>query len=137
MLRTTARKFPEINVGDNVVVPIAEVDRARGDPRNFAAVVLEVTEDGLYKVGNEKGVYAPLLSRNQLEVVKAKLLSPEDVPAGELSVRAMATASSLSGGQGYTRCLCTTRCKTKRCSCRAAGRLCNSKCHNSKDCTNK
>ena len=49
----------------------------------------------------------------------------------------IASAGAHLGGQGYERCLCTTGCKTNRCGCRRAGKLCNSKCHGSNSCKNK
>ncbi len=64
MLRTSKNKFPPAKVGDNVTVPVPDVDRGRGDPRNVLCVVLEVTTDGFYRVGNGDGVLETLLARN-------------------------------------------------------------------------
>ncbi|CAK9807179.1 hypothetical protein ANTPLA_LOCUS5208 [Anthophora plagiata] len=45
--------------------------------------------------------------------------------------------SSVSGGQGYQRCVCKGQCKSNKCKCKKSGKLCNSKCHNSLICLNK
>lgn len=50
MLKISNQKFSEVHVGTTVRVPIPDVDRARGSPRNVLAVVSSV-EDGLYKLG--------------------------------------------------------------------------------------
>lgn len=44
------------NIGDNVTVPIPDVDKGRGDLRNIIGIVLQVTDDGLYKIGTKHGV---------------------------------------------------------------------------------
>jgi hypothetical protein len=49
MLKLSKKKFSEVQVGTTVRVPIPDVDRARGSPRNVLAVVGSV-EDGLYKI---------------------------------------------------------------------------------------
>jgi len=54
-----------------------------------------------------------------------------------LSLREAATVNIITGAQGYTRCQCKTKCKTNRCACRSASRICNSKCHGSLSCENK
>jgi len=40
-----------------VRVPISDVDRGRGEAHNILACVLEVTEDGFYRLGNKTGTY--------------------------------------------------------------------------------
>jgi hypothetical protein len=49
MLKLSKKKISEVQVGTTVRVPIPDVDRARGSPRNVLAVVGSV-EDGLYKL---------------------------------------------------------------------------------------
>ena len=55
----------------------------------------------------------------------------------EVTVREAANKQSMSGGHGYLRCSCTTKCVSKRCKCRRMGHLCNSRCHGSNPCENK
>jgi len=45
------QKFNVLVVGTTVRIPIHDVDRARGSPRNLLAVIVEVEND-LYKLGN-------------------------------------------------------------------------------------
>jgi hypothetical protein len=49
MVKTSNRKYDELNVGTTVRLSIPDVDRARGSPRNVLAVVTEVKDD-LYKL---------------------------------------------------------------------------------------
>jgi len=138
MLRMSRSKFLPATVGDNVTIPVPDVDRGRGDPRNILCVVLEVTDEQLYRVGNKEGVLETLLSRNMFSVTRERFLVVEDVPREQsLKLRRMATLQSATGGQGYSRCNCKQGCKTDRYGCRRAGLNCNSKCHNSSSCTNK
>lgn len=50
----------------------------------------------------------------------------------EITLREAAGLNSIAGSQGYERCHCKTKCKNNRCACRAAKKLCNSKCHSVK-----
>lgn len=50
MLKTSAKKMGLVTVGTTVRVPIPDVDRARGAPRNIIAIVTEA-QDGVYKLG--------------------------------------------------------------------------------------
>jgi len=49
MIKTSNRKLKSINVGTTVRIPIPDVDKARGSPRNLLAVVTDI-QDGLYKL---------------------------------------------------------------------------------------
>jgi len=49
------KKSPPALVGNTVRVPISDVDRERGEAHNVLACVLEVTEDGFYRLGNRTG----------------------------------------------------------------------------------
>lgn len=49
MLKLSNDKFSDVQVGTTVRVPIPDVDRARGSPRNILAVVSS-SENGLYKL---------------------------------------------------------------------------------------
>jgi len=49
MIKTSNRKLKCINIGTTVRIPIPDVDKARGSPRNLLAVVTNV-QDGLYKL---------------------------------------------------------------------------------------
>lgn len=63
---------------DNVLIPIPEFDRSRGDPPNLIGVVMD-TNEGKYKVGTKHGVVVHLLERNVFEVTKYHSFRMEDV----------------------------------------------------------
>lgn len=136
MLKLAKAKCPPAAVGDTVKVPIPDVDRGRTDPRNLLATVLSVDNDQ-YLLGTKEGHLKQHYSRNQFTVCKQQFLSSAEVPDVELSLREIVTAQSLTGGQGFKRCLCKGKCDSKRCSCKAQDLLCNSKCHASGPCKNK
>lgn len=94
-------------------------------------------KDNFYEIGTTEGKLQQLYSRNQFTICKEKFVHIEDVPANSISLREAARSFSNLGGQGYDRCTCTQGCKTNKCKCKKADRLCNSKCHASKSCTNK
>jgi exosome complex RNA-binding protein Rrp4 len=52
-MKISNKKFGSLKVGIIVKVPIPDVDRARGSPRNLLAVITQV-EDDLYKLGTYK-----------------------------------------------------------------------------------
>ncbi|XP_026286043.1 uncharacterized protein LOC113211782 [Frankliniella occidentalis] len=94
-------KLPPASVGDTTTVYVPKADRGRGDPRNVVAVVLEATEDGFYKLGNNDGVPASMYARNHFDVFKEKFVSTEVVPESEHTFRTAATKGSILGGQGF------------------------------------
>lgn len=96
-----------------------------------------IVEDGNYKLGTTKGKLQHYYSRNQFTICKEKFVSVDEVPDIQLSLREVARLFSNLGGQGYDRCTCGQKCETRRCKCKAAGILCNSKCHNGNTCKNK
>ena len=88
-------------------------------------------------MGTKKGGLAQLYTRNQFAICEEKFLSKADVPNTEISLRTCARYTSVSGGQGYTRCICKGKCNTNKCSCKITEKLCNYKCHSSLPCLNK
>ncbi|KAK9738633.1 hypothetical protein QE152_g9722 [Popillia japonica] len=100
-------KYPPCNVGDNVA-------RGRADFRNIILTVLQCTEDGLYKLGNEK-----------FTVCELKFVNIENVSAHKKSLRQLANLQSTSGVQEFKKCNCKTKCGTKKCLCKAVNILCN------------
>ncbi|XP_043464212.1 uncharacterized protein LOC122503410 [Leptopilina heterotoma] len=126
-----------VEVGDNVTIPIPDVDKAKSDFRNVIGVVLE-KKDELHRIGTRQGIINRLYCRSEFDKCKASFIDEQDVPQDEtISLRSIATQESNTNGQGFTRCHCQTSCKTKRCLCRKKGLLCNSKCHSSSTCCNK
>lgn len=137
MKQLSQKKFPEIQVGESVTVPVSSLDRGKGDARNILGVVMEKTADGFYKIGTKHGVISSLYARNQIQSCKEQFFKIEDVPNIELSLREISGHSSSFGGQGFQRCNCTKKCTTNSCKCKRLKLLCNSKCHHSTSCTNK
>jgi len=75
-------------------------------------------------------------SCNQFKLCKESFITTEEVPENIISLREVARHNSNLGGQGYNKCGCTQKCKTQKCKCKAAGKLCNSKCHSSNSWSN-
>ena len=84
------------------------------------------------------GLIKGYLGRNQIEFCESKSVKVSDVPDSELSLRAVASKLSMSGGQGFFHCNCKNGSfKTSRCKFRKFKVLCNSTYHQSLSCTNK
>ncbi len=136
MLKTSNTKFKQAEVEDNVRIHIPDVDRGRREPRSVIAVVMCV-EGAFYYLGTEHGVLNQLYARSEFSILHEKLLLLSSVGTEEKSPRTIASSQSLTGGQGYTRCNCTTKCTTNCCNCKNNKLLCNSKCHKSSTCCHK
>ncbi|KRX22499.1 hypothetical protein T07_9547 [Trichinella nelsoni] len=50
-----------------------------------------------------------------LQVISENLLSTDEVPDAEISLRTAVTKAT--GGQGYVKCMCLSGCSSGRCSC--------------------
>ena len=98
------------------------MDRARGDSRNIIAIILDVIYDS-YKLGTKVGRLAQLYKINQFVICEEKLLSVANVPNIKISLRTCARYTSISAGQGYTRCICKGQCNTNKCSCKQREKL--------------
>lgn len=127
-------------LGDNVAVPIPLVDRGRGDPRNILGVIVSRSESDQYRIATRRGILNGSYSRNQFDICPERLLQDGEIDKeNEVSLREAVVKSSLCGGQGYVKCSCNgpKKCKNNRCRCYKAKQLCNSRCHNSVNCSNK
>lgn len=138
MKTRSSQRLGTAEVGTTVMVPIPYVDRGRAEFPNIKAVVLEVNNYGLYKLGTKHGVLHPMYARNQFTVCAEKFLSIEEVPREKtVSLRQVAKADSMGTGQGFKHCSCKKECDSARCACFKANLLCNSKCHAERMCKNK
>uniref|UniRef100_A0A914QVF1 Uncharacterized protein n=1 Tax=Panagrolaimus davidi TaxID=227884 RepID=A0A914QVF1_9BILA len=63
MVEMSAKRFKPLEIGENVRVAVAEVDRAKCDPRNVLGIVLEKQND-LYRVGTKHRRFSRLFARN-------------------------------------------------------------------------
>ncbi len=119
MTDKSAKRLNEAHVGDNVTVPVSELDRGRADHRNIMTVIVSVDDRG-YRLGTKSGVLKTLYLRSMFQLCTDNgFLSLEEVPLDkEVSVREVATKESIGGGQGFERCDCKTDCTTRRCKCK-------------------
>jgi hypothetical protein len=138
LTRITKQRQTVLKKDDNVVIPITAVDRGPIDPRNIKGIVAQVNDHGQYNVGTKVGLIKGYLSRNQIEFCESETVNVSDVPDSKLSLRAVPSKLSMSGGQGFFHCNCKNcSFKTSRCKCRTFKVLCNSRCHQSLSCTNR
>ncbi|KAK9730635.1 hypothetical protein QE152_g14382 [Popillia japonica] len=104
MLKLSNQKFSEVQVGTTVRVPIPDVDRARGSPRNVLAVVSDV-EDGLYKLCTTHGVLKHKFTRSEFNPCMEQFILLENLSDSaknkEISLREAAAENSILGSQGY------------------------------------
>ena len=73
---------------------------------------------------------------NEMSICKQDLMLQEQINCETtISVREAASNQFFSGGQGFLKCSCKSKCN--RCNSKKNGRLCNSRCHNSGSCDYK
>lgn len=63
MKATSDRSHPPANIGDNVTIPIPDVDKGKGDLRNIIGVIIQTNDEGFYKIGTKHGVLQKLYCR--------------------------------------------------------------------------
>ncbi|KAE8741494.1 hypothetical protein FOCC_FOCC012979 [Frankliniella occidentalis] len=107
MTAASKRRFPPLAVGDNVTVPIPRFDRGVLDARNALGIVLEVLDNGLFRVGTKHGVPDRAKARGSLFKLSTKFLTVERERAqpnrSPQALRTQTTAASRTGAQGYQR----------------------------------
>lgn len=106
------KSHSEASVGITVRIPVPEVDRGRGD-RSILAVIMEKTSEGFFRLGTRNGQIKQLYSHSQFSVCEQELISIEEVPNIETSLRSVGTAQSTCTGQGFKKCSCKTQCDNK------------------------
>jgi hypothetical protein len=139
MLSRSNNILEEFDIGCNVLIPIPQVDRSKGDPKNIMAIVHEKTDKG-YSLATKHGILLGSYTRNQFELTDSLFLRPSDISIENfISLRRAVKVDSLFEGQGFLKCGCCgkNRCETNRCACRKAGQMCNSRCHPNLACKNK
>ena len=129
MLAKSAWRYGPADVGDNVRVFLAEVDRGRCEFPNVLAVIVS-SSDGLYKLATKQGYLNSFYARNQFETLPTKYLMVADVNTGETrALRTAANEQSNGGGQGFSKCGCNKACQNNSCKCLKNKVFCNSRCH--------
>jgi hypothetical protein len=141
MVSRSTNRLGEAKVGDNVALPVPSVDRGPGDLPNLHAYIIEINkETSLYRLATKHGIVKGWIARNQFIINKQKTLDYESLNLNEeLSVRELNGKISLTGTQGFERCICRGTCSTNRCRCFLGKIKCNSKCHGNtinSDCKN-
>ncbi|KAL3803498.1 hypothetical protein HJC23_014046 [Cyclotella cryptica] len=130
----------EFSVGDVVQVGLHWVDQTKVDGKNLTAVVVEVLDGGNLRCACKNGVlkntYAPHTvsmlpgPSNNRALCGLESAFEEWQGLPKITEREAARVVSAVGGQGFNVvCHCNGTCDSKRCSCKKAGVLCNSKCH--------
>ncbi len=119
-------------------------------------IPVQITEKGLFRLATKKGVVRPCYCASSLQLVDSSVITLASMGLDGLldndmaalkdesgnwkeihPLRTHARSVSMTGGQGMTRCSCTGKCDTRSCSCKKAGRECNSRCHrNNTKCLN-
>lgn len=56
MMKHSDKINAPLGVGDNVLVQIPSLDRAKSDLPNVIGVVMEVNEHGLHRIGTKNGI---------------------------------------------------------------------------------
>ena len=51
MIENTRKKLKVVDVGDTVMLPIPDVDKGKIDQNQLPAIIMEVTDSGMYKLG--------------------------------------------------------------------------------------
>jgi len=92
-------------------------------------------------LGTENGFLKHRYTRTEIVACDENFLDLKETTNSakekEITLREAAGHNSITGTQGYQRCHCKTKCQNNRCACRAAKKLCNSKCHSGLSSENK
>ncbi|CAJ0923069.1 unnamed protein product, partial [Mesorhabditis belari] len=105
--------FCPIDVGQNVVLPIPNVDHPKIGPQNLLGVVTGVN-DGFYSIGTQDGHLRQMFTRNQMAPCNNIFISIDSIPDKETTVRTAVGAASITGSQGHSHCMCLSGCTTNR-----------------------
>ncbi|XP_045446899.1 uncharacterized protein LOC123655106 [Melitaea cinxia] len=87
MKATSDKSHPPANIGDNVTIPIPDVDKGKGDLRNIIGVILQKNDETIL---------------SEFGICNQTFLEVADVNQGsEISLRTAATKHSVGSGQGF------------------------------------
>ena len=79
MVKRSQLELVSGQIGDNVAVPIPQVDKGRGDPRNILEIVMDHNENDLYTICVKAGVLKKKFTRNQFDLCPQRLITESDV----------------------------------------------------------
>ena len=112
MIDATVKRFKPAEVGDNVLVPVPDVDRGRGEFRYIKGIVTVNQTNGCYTIGTKHGILKQPYCRNQFIPTNAPLLQLGDVSnSAEITLHEVARKESIGTGQGYVHCKCKSGCR--------------------------
>jgi hypothetical protein len=137
-------------VREVILVPLTNVNKVKVDAQNLTGVIVKIDINRmLARVVAKSGLLKQRYSYHKLTRVVGKgnnieLLGLQEAYLGwglmkMISEQEVSRNESLVGGQGMgdVTCNCKLSCKSNRCSCFRAGRICNSACHrNNVKCKN-
>ncbi|KFD66419.1 hypothetical protein M514_21449, partial [Trichuris suis] len=95
------RATPHAVTGEFSKFPFLTSTGDGADARNLLAVVMNVTENGFYRLGTAQGVLNQLYARSGFTPCRKELIRIEDVPNQEIPVRSALIAQSTGSGQGF------------------------------------
>ena len=130
------KKFPTTALGITVRVPIPEVDKEQDDLCNTLAVVISVTEDGIYRFGTSEGILKQVYERSQFILclrtcLKLKIFLSLKFFSVQLQLLVQIEAAEDSSN------VCVKQCQNVKCLCKSNLMKCNPKCYLNQPCCNK
>ncbi len=133
-------------VGEMVLMPLHNVDKAKVDAQNLTEVIVKIDINKmLARVIVKTGLLKQWYSYHKLIHVVSKgnnieLLGLQEAYLGWARMKVISEwevsiNESLVGGHGKgdVTCNCKTECDSNCCSCFRAGRICTSACHRNND----
>ena len=139
MINRSKKNAEEVVIGDCISLPTEAVNRGPTGPKNIICRIVDYNEvRGLYEIACGAGVIERLVVRNNFEKISADFSDTIKIRTDiKVGIREAIRVLSIGGGQGMLKCECKLQCQ-KRCKCKSAGLLCNSRCHGGNNkCTNK
>ena len=85
ILSTTAKRFIPASVGDNVAIPIPDIDKGRNEFRNALGVITNISGNGNYVIGTSHGTLKQKYARSQFIPAKGSRLEVDAVPEDNVS----------------------------------------------------
>ncbi|KAL3286078.1 hypothetical protein HHI36_000591 [Cryptolaemus montrouzieri] len=68
ILAVSSLKYPAADTGDNVVVKLPDIDRAKADDRNIMTVIIFQEAEGMYKLGTKQNSKSTLSKKSALSM---------------------------------------------------------------------
>ena len=85
----------------------------------FFSSFLQVNDKGNAVIGTRYGRHGGMFGANEMSICKQDLILQEERNCEtSISVREAASQQSLSGGRGFFKCSCKSKCSSNRCKCK-------------------